>query len=325
MSRRICIFTGTRADYGLLTPLMKEIQSTSELVLLTLVSGGHLSPHFGMTYEQINADGFTIDAKVDIELTNDSPEEICKSMAIGLAGYCETLNQLRPDIVVILGDRYEAFTMATSATICKVPIAHIHGGETTQGAFDEAFRHSITKMSHFHFTSTLEHRTRVIQLGEQPENVYNVGALGTQVINEMKLLDKDELERKINFNIGNRYLLITYHPVTLDCLSAEKQFLNLLRALDRIQNIKLIFTKANADPGGRNINKLINQYVATSGKKAIAFTSMGQLLYLSAMILCFQFHYFYPWQGARGPCLVYLHINFYFATHHPNLRWLLST
>ena len=283
MTRKVCIFTGTRAEYGLLNPLMKNIQASSELELLIIVSGTHLSQEFGMTCEEIEKDGFKVNEKVDIHLDEDTPEGVCKSMGMGMTGYSKALKRLKPDILVLLGDRYEAFAMAAAATVCKVPIAHIHGGETTQGAIDEAFRHSITKMSHLHFTSTEEHKSRVIQLGEQPTNVYNVGSLGTENIHKLDLLEKNEIAKQIGFNLENRYLLVTYLPVTLEAETSEEQFASLLSAIDTLDDIHVIFTKANADPDGRKINRMIDLYVKRSSKKAISFTSMGQLRYLSAM------------------------------------------
>jgi len=261
---------------------MLEIQNVPEMHLMIIASGTHLSRDFGMTSEEIEREGFVINEKVDIHLSDDTPEGISKSMGLGITGYSKALKRLKPDIIVILGDRYEAFAMAVAATICRVPIAHIHGGESTQGAIDESFRHSITKMSHLHFTSTEKYKNRVIQLGEQPQYVYNVGSLGTENIGKLNLLEKDELEKQIGFNLNDRYLLVTFHPVTLENQTAEKQFTSLLNALDSLDNIGVIFTKANADPDGRTINSMIDQYVATS-KNTIAFTSMGQLRYLSAM------------------------------------------
>jgi len=281
--RKICVFTGTRADYGLLQPLMREISRTSGLELQVLASGMHLSPEFGNTYREIENDGFRIDAKVEILLSSDTPVGIAKSTGLGLLNYSETLSRLQPDLVVILGDRFEAFAMAASATICKIPIAHLHGGELSFGAIDEAFRHAITKMSHLHFTSTEAYRQRVIQLGEAPERVFNVGALGVENIKSLPLLDRQALEKAINFQLGETVLLVTFHPVTLEHNSAGKQFQEILLALKKFPQVKIIFTKANADTDGRAINRLIDDFVEQHPGSTCSFTSMGQLRYLSTM------------------------------------------
>ncbi len=281
--RKICVFTGTRAEYGLLKPLLYRIYSDDDLELQLIVSGTHLSPEFDYTYRTIESDGFVIDEKVEMILSSDTPTGICTSMGLGLIGYCGAIQRLSPDIIVILGDRYEAFVMAATATVCRVPVAHIHGGELTQGAIDEAFRHSITKMSHLHFASTEEYRKRIIQLGEQPINVFDVGAIGLDNIRELKLLTKEELESDIGFDLTEKYCLVTYHPVTLEKSTAQDQFEELLAAFDMLPSVKIIFTKANADTGGRIINKMIDEYVSINYERSVAFTSMGQLRYLSAM------------------------------------------
>ena len=281
--RKICVFTGTRADYGLLQPLMRGISQTPGLTLQVVASGMHLSPEFGNTYQEIENDGFQIDAKVETLLSSDTPVGIAKSTGLGLINYSETLNRLQPDLVVILGDRFEAFAMAASATICKIPIAHLHGGELSFGAIDEAFRHAITKMSHLHFTSTEAYRRRVIQLGEAPERVFNVGALGVENLTSLPLLDRQALEKAINFPLGDAALLVTFHPATLEHNTAATQFQEVLLALDRFPQFKTIFTKANADTGGRTINQLIENFVEQHPGRACSFPSMGQLRYLSTM------------------------------------------
>jgi len=288
MKRKICIFTGTRAEYGLLKPLMDSIRQESDLQLQILATGMHLSPEFGTTKTLIEQDGFVIDEQVEMLLSSDSPVGTSKSMGLGLIGYSEALQRLHPDIVVILGDRFESMAMACVCMNHRIPVAHLHGGETTQGAVDEAFRHSITKMSHLHFTSTQEYRKRVIQLGEHPDRVFNVGAIGIENIKNLPLLTKAELNKSIEFDLGDKYFLVTFHPVTLEQSTAEQPFKNLLSALDRVcsDSAKIIFTKANADTGGRIINQLIDEYVSNNPKKSIAFTSMGQLKYLSAMKHC---------------------------------------
>lgn len=281
--RKICVFTGTRAEYGLLKPLMDEINQDSDLVLQLIVSGMHLSPEFGLTYQEIEKDGFKIDEKIEILMSSDTSVGLCKSIGLGVIGFSEALDRLRPDILVILGDRFEAFAAASAAMISRIPIAHLHGGEATEGLIDESIRHSITKMSHLHFTSTEEYRQRVIQLGEKPERVFNVGALGVENISKLDLLPREKFEEAIGFFLGERSMVVTFHPVTLEEDTAAEQFGELLAAIDEISDFRVIFTKANADTHGRVINKMIDEYVAKNSDRSIAFTSMGQLLYLSAL------------------------------------------
>lgn len=284
--KKICIITGTRAEYGLLSPLIKKIDEDKELKLQLVVTGMHLSPEFGLTYKQIEEDGYKIDEKVEMLLSSDTSVGISKSMGLAMISFSEVIERLKPDMVLVLGDRYEIFAICSVCSIFKVPIAHLHGGETTEGAFDECFRHSITKMSYLHFTSTNEYRNRVIQLGEQPNRVFNVGAIGIENIKNIKLLSKEELEESINFKLDNRYVLVTFHPVTLENNTSEKQFKNLLDVLDSIKNLNVIFTKSNSDTDGRIINKMIDEFVSKDTKKYVAFTSMGSLRYLSAMKYC---------------------------------------
>ncbi len=281
--RKICIVTGTRAEYGLLYWLMKEIQEDTDLELQLIATGMHLSPEFGLTYKQIEKDGFKIDKKIEMLLSSDTSVGISKSMGLGMIGFAYAYEDLSPDIIVLLGDRFETFIAAAAATIARIPIAHIHGGETTQGATDEAFRHSITKMSHLHFTATDEYRKRVIQLGESPNSVFNVGGLGIDNIKNLKLLDCEAFEHSINFTLGQKNLLVTFHPVTLEHSTAKKQFQNLLNALDELEDTKTIFTNPNADTEGRIIIQMIDDYVSKNSHKAVAFVSLGQLRYLSAM------------------------------------------
>lgn len=281
--KKICIFTGSRAEYGLLKPLIRKLNESEDFTLQLLVSGMHLSPEFGKTVSEIEKDGLDEYEKVEILLSSDSPVGICKSMGLGLISYAEALNRLKPDMLVGLGDRFELFSVVSAAHVCRIPVAHIHGGELTEGAIDDAFRHSITKMSHIHFTSTSEYRNRVIQLGEEPSRVFNVGAIGLDSLKELKLLRKEELEKVVNFRFGKKNLLITYHPVTLGAHKNEKHFQNLLDALDEFEDVKLVFTKANADKDGRLINSMIDSYVAKRKSRASAYTSLGQLRYLSMM------------------------------------------
>ena len=281
--RRACIITGSRAEYGLLKPLIREIEKDVDLNLQLLVTGMHLSPEFGLTYRQIEEDGFKINKKIETLLSSDTPVGISKSMGLGMIGFAEAYADLEPDIIVLLGDRFEIFSAAAAAMIARIPIAHLHGGEATEGLIDEPIRHSITKMSHLHFTATEEYRRRVIQLGEDPTSVFNVGGLGIDNIRKLKLMSREEFEDSINFKLGSKNLLITFHPVTLEHATAGDQFQNLLNALDELQNTKIIFTKPNADTEGRLIIKMIDDYVSRNSRKSIAFVSLGQLRYLSAL------------------------------------------
>jgi len=281
--RKVCIFTGTRAEYGLLKPLMDEIKSDPDLELQIVASCMHLSPEFGLTYQEIEKDGFNIDEKVEMLLSSDTPSGIVKSMGLGMIGYTDALNRLKPDITVVLGDRFEALAFAIASFVNRIPIAHLYGGEITEGAIDDAFRHSITKLSYLHFTSTEEYRKRVIQLGEEPERVFNVGALGIDNIKKMKLLNKDEIESELGIKFKSKNLLITYHPVTLKKDESEKEFKTLLNILREMEDTLFIFTKPNADTEGRKIIKLIEEFVKENNHKAISFTSLGQLNYLSIM------------------------------------------
>jgi len=283
MKGKICIITGTRSEYGLLYWLMKEIQDDTDIELQLIVTGMHLSPEFGLTYNQIEKDGFKIDKKIELLLSSDTTVGVCKSMGLGLISFSEAYVDLKPDMILFLGDRFEIYSAAAAAMISRIPIAHLHGGERTEGAFDEAIRHSITKMSHLHFTATEEYRRRVIQLGEDPSRVFNVGGLGIDNIKKLKLMGKEEFQDSINFKLGPKNLMITFHPVTLEHATARIQFQNLLSALDELEDTRFIFTKPNADTEGRVIVKMIDEYVSKNNHKAIAFVNLGQLRYLSAL------------------------------------------
>ena len=283
--KRICIVTGTRAEYGLLYWLIKGVHEDPELDLQLLVTGMHLSPEFGLTWKQIVVDGFPISRKIEMLLSSDTAIGISKSMGLAQISFAETFEQLQPDILILLGDRTETFAAATAALIAGIPIAHIHGGELTEGAYDDAIRHSITKMSHLHFTSTEIYCQRVIQMGEQPESVHNVGALGLDNIRKLDLLSKVEFEKSIKHKLSKRNLLITFHPVTLENNTAGEQLSQLLMALDDLKDTLLIFTKPNSDKDGRIIIQLIDEFVQSNLNKAIAFVSLGQLRYLSAIPL----------------------------------------
>mgnify|MGYP001184226685 FL=1 len=283
MSRRkICVITGTRAEYGLLYWLMKEVKCDADLILQILVTGMHLSEEFGNTYQQIEEDGFVINKKIDILLTSDSELSISKSMGLGIIGFADAFKKLKPDLIVVLGDRFEIFSAVSAAMIAKIPVAHLHGGEATEGLIDEPIRHSITKMSHLHFAATDEYRNRIIQLGEQPDRVFNVGGVGIDNISKLKLLSKIDFENAINFKLAKKNILITFHPVTLEKSTSRIQFQELLDSISELKNTKIIFTKANSDTDGRVINSMIDEYVANRDN-TVAFKSMGQLNYLSAL------------------------------------------
>jgi UDP-hydrolysing UDP-N-acetyl-D-glucosamine 2-epimerase len=281
--RKICVVTGTRAEYGLLYWLMKEIQSDPDLDLQIIATGMHLSPEFGLTYKQIEEDGFVINEKIEMLLSSDTPVGITKSLGLGTIGFADSLNRLKPDILVLLGDRFEILAAAQAAMIARIPIAHIHGGELTEGLIDEAIRHSITKMSHLHFVAAEQYRNRVIQLGEDPKRVFNFGAIGLDYIQRLELLDREKFEKSIDFKLGSPTFLVTYHPVTLENQTAERNVLELLKALENFPNAKILFTKANADTEGRVINQLLEEFVQKNKERSKLFSSLGQLRYLSAI------------------------------------------
>jgi len=277
---KICIFTGTRADYGLLKPLIEKIDNDKDLTLQLIVSGMHLSNEFGNTIDEIKKDGFKVDEEVEILLSSDSDIALLKSTGLGIIGYADALNRLNPDMAVVLGDRFEALAFAFSAFVKKIPLIHISGGEVTEGAIDDSIRHSITKFSHLHLVATEEYKKRVIQLGEEPWRVFNVGEIGLIGMKE-DLLSKEEFEKSINFKLNKKNILVTFHPETLNN-NSENDFKEILKALDKLKDTNIIFTKANADSGGRIINKMIDEFVKTH-KNSIAFTSLGRKRYLSAL------------------------------------------
>ena len=284
--KKVCVITGTRAEYGLLKPLIEKINRDNSLDLKLIATGMHLSPEFGLTYKVIEEDGYVVDEKIDILLSSDSPTGIAKSMGLALISFGEAFERMKPDCVIVLGDRFEIMSVALATTVFRIPLIHLHGGEITEGLIDDPIRHSITKQAHLHFTSTEKYRKRVIQLGEEPKRVFNVGAIGIENIVKMKLLSREELEESLNFKLEGRYALCTFHPVTLENNTSEKQFKELLEAFDELSDLKVIFTKANADTEGRVINRLIEEYVNANGCRAIAFASLGQLKYLTAMKYC---------------------------------------
>lgn len=280
--KKICIVTGSRAEYGLLYWLIRAVKEDQDLELQLIVTGMHLSSEFGFTYKEIEKD-FKIDKKIDMHLSLDTSVEISRSMGIAQTSFSEAFNELKPNIVVVLGDRYEIFSAAVSAMISRIPIAHIHGGEATEGLIDEAIRHSISKMSHLHFTAAEEYSNRVIQLGEEPNRVFNVGGMGIENIKKIKLLSKKEFEKSINFQLNTKNILVTFHPVTLEKQTSGKQFQELLNTIDELENTNIIFTKTNSDIDGKIINKMIDQFTFKNPNKSISITSLGQKNYLSAL------------------------------------------
>lgn len=284
--KKVCVVTGTRAEYGLLKPVIDKVYKSDILELLLIVTGMHLSTEFGLTYKEIEEDGYPITSKVEMLLGSDTPVGITKSMGVAMIGFADCFEVNKPDMVVILGDRYEMLAAASAAMIARIPIAHIHGGELTEGLVDEAIRHSISKMSQLHFTATEEYRKRVIQLGESPQSVYNVGSLGVENTKMVNLLQKEELENILGFQFRFPMIMVTYHPVTLERASARKQFEEILDVLDRHKEISVIFTKANADTDGRIINQMIDEYAELNKDRCRRYVSLGQKKYLSALQFC---------------------------------------
>ena len=262
---------------------MKEIQEDIDLELQIIATGMHLSSEFGQTWEQIIEDGFTINQKIEMLLSSDTPVGITKSMGIGLIGFAEAYEMLKPDIIAVLGDRFEILAAVSAAMVARIPIAHIHGGELTLGAIDDAIRHAITKMSHLHFAAADEYRNRIIQMGEHPKTVFNFGSPAIDRIKKTKLLNRDDFQKAINFSLSKKNLIVTYHQVTLENNTAKRHFKELLNALDTLSDTHIIFTKPNADTHGRVIIRMIDNYVKQNSDKTISFVSMGHLQYLSAL------------------------------------------
>ncbi len=281
--RKICIVTGTRADYGLLYWLMKEVQTDPELELQVVATGMHLSTEFGLTYKVIENDGFDIDAKVEMLLASDTSVGIAKSMGLGVIGFADALDALKPDVMVLLGDRFEILAAAQAALVARIPVAHIHGGETTEGLIDEAIRHSVTKMAQIHFVAAEPYRRRVVQLGESPARVFNFGAIGLDNVQKTKFLNRKELEASIDFELGELNFLVTYHPVTLGEQTSDIPMREMIEALDMFPEAKIIITKPNADTGGRIICQMIDDWASRWTDRVYVATSLGQLRYLSAI------------------------------------------
>lgn len=283
--RKICVVTGSRAEYGILRNLIAAIQQDPELNLQLIATNQHLSKRQGETFREIERDGFTIDYKVYMadDEAADNAHSTVESISRGVAGFADAFDTLKPDMLLILGDRYEMLAVASAALIYKIPIAHLHGGEITEGAFDDAIRHAITKMSHLHFTSTESYRNRVIQLGEQPERVFNVGALGVENIMKTSFMSKEEIEQSLNFQLTDKCFLCTYHPVTLSDMSSERQILNLLEALDGYKDYHMIFTYSNSDTNSQIIIQRIQEYVDNHADRCMFIPSLGQRRYFSVL------------------------------------------
>lgn len=285
--KKIAVFTGTRAEYGLLYWLMKEIEQDEDLELQLIVSGMHLSPEFGYTIGNIENDGFQVNEKVEMLLSSSSGVGVAKSIGLGVIGFADALDRLKPDCLVILGDRFEALAVAQAAMILQIPIAHLHGGELTEGLIDEAIRHSITKMAQLHFTSAEVYRKRVIQLGESPDNVFNVGAPAIENVRRLTLLTQAELEQSLNFQLGDQPLLVTYHPVTLQAGGGVESLRNLLTAFETVApDHKLVITFPNADTHGRELIGVLQDFSSNNPERVLFTQSLGQLRYLSLMKIC---------------------------------------
>lgn len=282
MKRRICVVTGSRAEYGLLRWVMTDMRESGDIELQVIATGMHLSPEFGLTYREIEQDGFRIDRKVEMLLSSDSSVGLAKSMGLALIGFGEALQEMEPDLLVVLGDRFEILAAVSAALVARIPVAHIHGGERTEGAFDDAIRHAITKMSHIHFVGAEEYRRRVVQLGEDPDRVFCVGGLGVDSVLRQPLIQRAELERELGIVFRSRNLLVTFHPATLDDGSPGDQMDELLAALADLEETCLIFTMPNADTGGRMLAARIERFVAER-PDAHAFVSLGQRRYLSCL------------------------------------------
>ena len=279
---KICVVTGTRAEYGLLRWVIDGISKSPVFELQLIVTGMHLSPEFGLTVQEIEADGYRIDRKVEMLLSSDTPVGISKSMGLGMIGFADAFEDLQPDFLLVLGDRFEIFSAVSSALIARIPIGHIHGGEATEGLIDESIRHSISKMSHYHFVAADEYRRRVIQLGEAPDRVFHVGGLGIDNILQLELLPRHDLEVALDFQFLSKNMLITFHPVTLEKDSSAYQMDQLLAVLGQLQDVGLIFTMPNADTDGRVLFEKIKTFCRDK-VNAKAFTSLGQLRYLSCL------------------------------------------
>lgn len=284
MKKKVCVFTGTRAEYGILSSLMRGIDEHPDMELQIVATNMHLSPEYGLTINEIRRDGFKVDKCVEMLLSSDTPTGTAKSVGLGIIGFADALAELQPDLVLILGDRYEMLGVAQTATLFNIPIAHLHGGEITEGAYDDCIRHAITKLSHLHFTSTEEYRRRVIQMGENPEQVFNVGALGVDNILNTKLLSVEELSSQIGFDFSGDYLMCTFHPTTTEPGEAERQTDALLNVLkEMLSDIKVVITLPNSDSEGRLIAEKMRQFADANKDRVLAVQSMGRVRYYSAV------------------------------------------
>lgn len=282
--RKICIVTGTRAEWGLLSRLAALIKADHEMTLQIIAANMHLSERYGSTYKEIEAAGFTIDFRVPMEVEGDDAKATVYSMGLAMNGFAEAYHALEPDMLVVLGDRYEILAAVSAALIYKIPVAHIHGGEITEGAYDDAIRHAITKMSHLHFTSTEEYRRRVIQMGEQPDTVFNAGALGVDNIMTLPLWSREETEKSLGgFTLDCKTILVTYHPETMENHTAENQVNELLEALDAVSGLRVLFTMPNSDAGNYIIADKIKEWCARNPSRSVWFHSLGLIRYLSAL------------------------------------------
>jgi len=281
--KKICVITGSRAEYGLMSRVMRFIKEDIDLELQIIVTNMHLSKEHGETYKEIESDGFKINRKIPILSMSDTTNAIVKSVGTGIIGFADAYEEIKPDMIMVLGDRYEILAAVSVALFYKIPVLHLYGGEITEGAFDDAIRHAVTKMAHLHFTSTEEYRQRVIQMGENPETVFNVGALGCDNIHQVQLMSRDEIEKSLNIPVDRNTILVTFHPVTMENNTAETQFNELLSSIDEFRNLRVIFTMPNSDTDGKIIMKLIKEYVIKNSQRAIWYTSLGMIRYLSVL------------------------------------------
>jgi UDP-N-acetylglucosamine 2-epimerase (non-hydrolysing)/GDP/UDP-N,N'-diacetylbacillosamine 2-epimerase (hydrolysing) len=286
VNRKICVVTGTRAEYGLLRRLLLILKNDPQIELRLVVTGSHLSPSHGMTIDEIESDGFTPIAKLPVDLSDDSKLATVKAMANVTSQIAETLSNLKPDVVVLLGDRYEILAAAQAALILDIPVAHIHGGEITSGAFDDSIRHAITKMSSLHFVAAQEYAKRVVQLGEQPGSVFNVGSLGVENALASELMNKSDLSKALNVELKNPILLVTYHPTTRSTMSVIEEIDQVLSALENFSYCTIVFTGVNADPGNAEVSTRIAKFVQRDPKLRSLHASLGQNKYLSLLNLC---------------------------------------
>ncbi len=282
---KICVITATRAEFGLIKPVIQKLVEVPEFAVKIVATGMHLSPEFGLTYKEIEECGFTVDRKIEMQLSSDSTVAVAKTMGLAMISFSDYFSEEKPDYVMISGDRYEAMAVATTAMVMRIPIIHLFGGETTEGAIDECIRHSISKMSYLHFVTTEAYRKRVVQLGENPDRVFVVGGTGSENVREQKLLTKDELEKQLKFSLKDKYVVVTLHSVTLENNTADDQVKELLLACDKHPELKYVFTKANSDAGGRIINLALEEYCKTH-ENARVYESLGYIRYLSAVKYC---------------------------------------